>query len=252
MNRILLIAAVIAQALAVLLLSHYNMVILAVIVVLGPELVWWLVSGRTTDGLRRAVPRVIAGLSVAILIGLVPGATQTVAFMAPLAQIILAALYALWVILLPRWQPDEPAGLGVIAVSQILISTALFQTMGVWHWAPGVIVALTYVSSYAIAAWYLYGRQDPGAGVLAMAWALIAAEVSWVFSVWLVHYIILGGVLVIPQGAIITAGLGYCLANIYLARAKRKLSRRRLLEYVVIMAALTAIVIAGTRWNITS
>lgn len=240
-----------AQAVAVLLLAHYGFVWVSLAAVLLPELVRWLIAGRTNSALLASAPRALMGVSVTLLIGLTPSATQTVAFAAPLAQIILAILYGAWLLWLETISPTSQRALVVVLVSQFMITCAVYQAQSVWHWQPGLVVTLMWFASFSNAAWYAYGRGEPSAGALSLAWALIAAEAAWVFAVWVVHYVILGGVLVIPQGALVITGLGYCLASVYIARSQRKLSRQRLIEYVVIMAALVAIVGIGTRWNVT-
>ena len=69
----------------------------------------------------------------------------------------------------------------MIAIMVIHFATlcSLFLAASFGHWQAGYVVALVWVSAYAIAAWYLYGREEPGAGVLAATWALVAAETAF-------------------------------------------------------------------------
>ena len=87
------------------------------------------------------------------------------------------------------------------------------------------------------------------ASVLAAAWALVAAEISWVLVRWLFVYVMPQGYLLIPQAAVVLAAMGYVFGSIYMAQRDGKLSRSRLTEYVLIGLILIAIVITGTPWR---
>ena len=252
MNRQLLNALTIgAMSLGVLLLSHYGLAVVAVLLVALPELVRWLRAGRSLEAARELVPRLTVGLSAVALISLTQSGTISTAVLAPVVQVAVAIGYAVWLAMQPRLQPDKASGLVAIMVMQFATLCSLFLAASFGHWQAGYVGALVWVSSYAIAAWYLYGREEPGAGVLAATWALVAAETAWVFAVWSVQYIVVANVLIVPQAALIISGLGYCFASIYMARSQRKLSRNRLIEYVIIMSILVAIVVAGTHWTAT-
>ncbi len=137
----------------------------------------------------------------------------------------------------------------VAVLTQFLALDALFMAASVWHWPTLAIVVLTWGISWLVATRALSDYSDRAATALAATWALVAAECAWVFSLWLVNYIVLGGILIVPQAAVVLSALGYCMGGIYASHRASQLSRNRLVEYLLIGLFLLAIVIAGTKWN---
>ncbi len=250
MNPQLLIFAFvqIALASAVLFLGHYGYGWIAAVLTLLPIVAWWLNGGRGAAGLREQIPSAIIGLSVAGLISLnQPPVGSPV--LPPAAQVGLAILYAAWLMLMPRYGDKQSWQLGLAAVAQFLGVATVFLATAFWHWPEIVVVAATWAISFGLAWWFLELKGERSSQILAATWGLITAEISWVLFNWQVNYTLFGGYIIIPQAAIIMAGLGYCIGSIYVIHASKRLSRRRLIEYVTIAGVLLAIVIAGTRWN---
>lgn len=240
-----------AIAAAVLLLAHYNLGWLAAVLVVIPPMIMWLRGGRSSDSLRHQVPTLVLGLSVVTLISL---NQQPVGqpVLPVSVQVILALLYAGWLMTAPQALEKPNLHLSVAGLSQFLAISAIFLAAAFWHWLDIAVVALTWTVSYSLAWWLLGTKQERASQILAATWALVAAEVAWVLYSWQVNYELLNSYLIVPQAAIILVGLGYCFASIYLTHAGKRLSRRRLIEYVAIAGVLLAIVIAGTRWNGTT
>jgi hypothetical protein len=126
--------------------------------------------------------------------------------------------------------------------------TAIFSANAIWHWPALLTLIAVYVTSLVVARSF-FAEGERAARALAAAWGLIVAECSYIFSVWLVHYVLPGGVLLVPQAAIVITALGYCFGSIYLAHTSSKLSKARLAEYAIIGLCLIVIVITGTRWS---
>jgi hypothetical protein len=165
----------------------------------------------------------------------------------PGTQIVLIVLYCLWRAWLSFNEAAQPWL--VAALTQFLALDALFLGAAVWHWPILLIVILTWAISWVVARQVLAPYQDRAEVTLAATWALVSAECAWVFSLWLVSYIVVGGIIIIPQAAIVLTALGYCLGGIYTSHRRSQLSRNRLIEYLLIGLFLLAIVIAGTKWN---
>lgn len=240
-----------ALAGSVLLLSHYHAGWVAIILVVVLALIQWLRGGRTRAAALETVPQLLMGASVITLISLTQPPVGRQVF--PVAsQLGLAVLYLLWLLRIHRLPSSSQALAVLCGIQQVFSISAIFLATAFWHWPAIATVAAVWVVSYINALWYLEVVSQKAGRILAAAWALVAAQVCWLLYIWQVNYDIAGGYIIIPQAAIITLGLGYCFASIQTAHSSKRLSRRRLIEYVVIAAALLAIVITGTRWNGTT
>jgi hypothetical protein len=239
-----------ALAGAVLLLSHYHDTGIAVILVLMPTAITWFYGGRSQGALLAGSPSAVIGLSVAILVGLGKDPNDQAVF--PVGtQLVLTFLYAAWLIWLRQLRHRHQASVWAVGVQQFTAVCAIFLAAAFWHWPEAVVVALVWAVMFVTTLWYLRAAGERAAAILAAAWALIASELAWVLFAWEVIYI-RGTYLVVPQAALISLGVGYCFVSIYTSHAQKRLSRRRLIEYVAITGVLLAIVITGTRWNGTS
>jgi hypothetical protein len=247
-TRFFTLLAQLTLAGGILLLGHYGLGSLAALLVLIPPAIHWWQQGRSNAALAAASMLAITGLSVVVLISLDRPPFGLSVF--PVAtQVALAAAYAAWLASW-EWLRQRPElTLPLAGLNQALSASVIFLATAFWRWPEIVTVVLMFATSFGIAWWYLSVRGERAARILATTWGLIVAQISWVLAAWQVNYIIGGGYVVIPQMALISAGLGYCLASIHAAHADKRLSRRRLIEYVAIAAVLLAVVIAGTRWN---
>ncbi|HVE80713.1 MAG TPA: hypothetical protein VNA68_01045 [Candidatus Dormibacteraeota bacterium] len=235
-------------ATAILFLSHYNYLPIALALAMLPAAGSWWRHGRSVQALVPAVPKIVFGVSVATLIGLNQQPTGQPIF--PLAsQATLAAFYAGWLTWLHVAKSSPDKQLMVAAVNQFFIISAIFLAAAFWHWPGLAVVVASWFGSYLVAYWLLSERSDQNAGIFAVIWALVVAEMAWVFNSWLVNYVIAGGYAIVPQAALIIMGLGYCFASVYQAHQARSLSKRRLVEYILIGVIMLAIVVAGTRWS---
>ena len=205
---------------------------------LGFGVVW---VQRRRQGIRAVVaePQLVAALGTALVCLLQPNRVS---------GLVILLLGAGWV----GWQRTTQAQSHlptVVFVNQFLGLWGIFLAAGVWQWPDLVVLVLTWLVSYSLAVGLLRSLKDKSATVLAASWALICTQAAWVFTVWLVNYLVGGGWLVVPQPAIVLTALGYCFGGIYLSHHRTQLSRARLTEYLLIGLSLIIIVIAGTKWN---
>lgn len=183
---------------------------------------------------------IIMGISAALIVTLLPKAVS---------QTVVAALYVVW----RMWQERDGSVAHLSLLNLLLLQVAalqaLFLAAAVWNWSSPVMIVLVWAAAYTPVWIILKARGERGAGVLAAAWALVAAELTWVFMTWLVSYIAAASYWIAPQPALILSGLAYCFGSIYQAQRQGKLNRARLTEYLLIGVILIAIVIAGTPWR---
>jgi hypothetical protein len=234
----------------VLLLSHYNYTWIAVFLVLVPTAVTWFYGGRDRDAWLAGTPSAVVGLSVAVLIGLNHQPLGQPVFPV-LAQLVLTILYAAWLIWLRQLRRRHQASIWALGLQQLAAISAIFLATAFWHWPQTLGMVLMWVVVFVTTLWYMRAVGERAAAILAAAWALVATELSWILSAWQVIYV-QGSYLIVPQATVVILGVGYCFASIHASHTQKRLSRRRLIEYVAIAGVLLAIVITGTRWNGTS
>lgn len=238
-----LVDLIIAAGLAVVLgLSGINhQPVLGIITVIAVEAVlWWRAGDLNLARVQADSWLWLSGISLVIVITLNP-----VLF----TQVGLAIGFAGWR-LWARQQLLEPRSPMIAsAVSQGVMFWAVFLAAAVWHWPSIVTLGLVWSGSWLMGRRALAGNNDRAAEVLALTWALIVVECSWIFSLWLVNYIVFNGLLIIPQPALVLTALGYCMAGIYISHRRGQLSRARLVEYLMIGLLILVGVIAGTKWN---
>lgn len=233
------IVGCVIQAALVVYLAYQGLIVPALLVVLVAEL-WRDVRHLGWRVLtKRAVP-IVVGASVVVIIALLPKA---------LAQLGLAAGYAAWL----SWGRLRPAAapisFGELLGVQALALEALFLAAAIWQVARPVVMLLVWAVLYATSYQALAARAERAAAALAAAWALVAAQVSWVSLAWLVSYVTPGHYAIVPQPVLVLTAVGYCFGSIYLAQKHGELGRSRFAEYLLIGFVLLWVVVAGTHWK---
>jgi hypothetical protein len=192
---------------------------------------WW-----TT--LKINMVDIVVGLSI---VGLMYGASGEV-----VVQILLAALYAGWLLIIKPMSSDRGVMLQA-GVAQFLGLSALFQFYVlpeffaiVASWVIGYVVARHMVSNY----------DEPHIEVLAGLWGLIVAQLAWLTWRWTVVYDI-GLPIRIPQIALIMLVIGFCAARMHHASKQDKMSQVGLRGTAIFGAALLLIILAFSPWDAT-
>ncbi|MBW4061821.1 hypothetical protein HJC99_04605 [Candidatus Saccharibacteria bacterium] len=223
-------------------LAHYGLarewlVGLVVLLIIAVESLPYRTNLKT-DWLM-AMPLILGGASVAVIIALSPRA---------LTQIVVVAVYAAW----RGWRaakPERTQSFSELLVMLALVYEAIFLAAAVWRTPAWICLVLLYAASYILVYQGLHIRGERLARVLAATWALIVVQVSWVFLNWLVTYVLVGNYFIIPQAALILTGLAYCFGGIYLSQRQQALTRMRLAEYLLIALLLVIIVASSTPWR---
>lgn len=183
--------------------------------------------------------RLVAGLAAVTALATYP--------VWPVGRLVVAGIYAAYLIWL-TWEVRLPAQSWTV---QFLAFEALFVWMATGGVPRSAGAALVWLAVYAATLAGLAGAAGELAPILAATWALVAAEIGWVLSAWLVTYVLPLPGLLLAQPALVLAGVGYCFGNIYLAQRQGQLSRWRFTEFLVVGIILIAIVVVGTNWRAT-
>ena len=164
---------------------------------------WWTnIQANAVD--------VIVGVSIIALMYL-PG-------MSFLAQAILAAQYAIWLVVLKplskrRYMLLQAAAALVFGV------TALFAVS--YEWPVVVVVAGMFVIGYSSARHFLYSYEEEQIVLLSAVWGLICAEIGWLAYYWAFSYGLPGTTAIkIPQVTIIVALSSFLAERVYRSWAK--------------------------------
>lgn len=204
---------------------------------MAAAVVWWLARQR-----HNAPDAVVFGLGLASL------AIVLAINLNWVGQIIILAGYLWWRYGLLEHKRTLKFAIFEAAWLEFMALAAVFSAQAIWHWPLIVVLVSVYLASVVVARSF-FGPEERATNALAAAWGLIVAECSYVFSIWLVSYVLFGDVLLIPQAAVVITALGYCFGSIYLAHSSSKLSKARLAEYAIIGLCLIVIVIAGSKWS---
>ena len=201
--------------------------------------VWWRRHHSSLELLADTYASWMISFVAVVLVALSPQFITQVAVIAVFIGLRLAAHFEL----LERYPGIEAL------VLQFASLTAIFSAAQVWRWPAAVVMVLAWGSSWLVAHRFLQLTGDKQVGLLAGVWSLVVAELSWIMSWWMIAYLSPNAYLIIPQAALLITGVAYILGGIYRLHRDSQLSRNRLFEYLVVAAAILAIILAGTRWN---
>jgi hypothetical protein len=155
-------------------------------------------------------------------------------------QALWAALYALWLIAVKPGSSilmtSLQAGIGFLAGL-----TAIF-----YAGATGAlyeIVILTALVCYLAARHFFDSFEEPYAKLLSYLWGYFGAALVWVLGHWLLYY----GVA--AQPTVLLVAIGYGLGALYYLDHFDKLSAAVKRQFIFIMFAIVAIVLALSNWG---
>ncbi len=213
----------------------------ALLLVLGGEIYRWRFrAGESVDGLDFAANS-IARMSLLGIAVLTPST---------IGKLLIGLVYLSSVFWLrPADSVEMAMRVAQTAVTQFLSLMVIFLAQAFWHFPAFLVVGWAWASSYVLAYRLLNHFEERAAAVLAAGWALLVSEASWIFSIWLVNYILPGGILTVPQPALVITALSYSLGGIYLSHRANHLSRTRLIEFLLIGLVALTVVISGTNWR---
>ncbi|MDO8335352.1 MAG: hypothetical protein Q7T74_01025 [Candidatus Saccharibacteria bacterium] len=128
-------------------------------------------------------------------------------------QVIIALLYALWLIVLkPR--SDRRSILIQAGVAQFMAITALYSVS--FDWPAILVVACMWLVGYISAQHAISSYEDSDVTLLSLAWGLIVAELGWLAYSWTIAYSVApAGIFKIPSIAFIVTLLAYFAAQAY-------------------------------------
>lgn len=154
-----------------------------------------------------------------------------------LVQILLAILYAAWILMIkPR--SKRSFVLAQASISQFIAMMALFSMSHLVD--ASVVVLACWVVGYVSARHILDNYDEEEMTLLSMMWGLFVAEIGWLSNHWMTAYQ-LSGNLLLPQGAMIVAIVGYVMWRLYDAIHHNALSWGRVRAHVMFAVVVIGI-----------
>ena len=177
--------------------------------------------------------------SVDIIVGL-----STLVFMvhtgSVLLQLLWAALYAAWLILL------KPSS-NIIGMTSQAVIGQLYGLMALFlEWPTAPLYALVVGAGlvcYISARHFFDSFDEPYTKLLAYVWAYFAAALTWVLGHWLLFY----GVIAQPTLFLIVISFGF--AALYYLDHYDRLTPLLRWQFLSIMAAIVVIVLVFSNWG---
>ncbi len=131
--------------------------------------------------------------------------------------------------------------------------TTSFLTVAMAYWRlPGIIaLPLMFITSVVVGLWWLLGLVKAGQKnmlQLAVIWGLLATEILWIYSHWIVVYQLPRLNLVVSQSSIILMAMAYSIGGIYYYRLSRRLTPQIILEYLSVSVIVCIVTLVFTRW----
>lgn len=130
-----------------------------------------------------------------------------------LVQVVLATLYAAWLLLLkPRTHKSAIAAQAGIA---IVVGTMALTSVS-YEWPSTAVVLSMWLIGYSSARHVLVAYSDSDTRLLSLIWAYIVAALGWVTYHWTIAYsLLLGAGLKLPQLTLLLLGLSYLAERTY-------------------------------------
>lgn len=148
---------------------------------------------------------IIVGLSVVVLLQAASGAVAL--------QVIIAALYAVWLLFI---KPRSKRSYVVFQAGAALFlgTNALFMVSP--EWPAAIVVLLMWVIGYATARHILSHYRESDRTFFSMIWGLIMAELGWLNYHWAFAYNLPGfSGIALSQTALVVLVLGFLVSQAY-------------------------------------
>ncbi|MBP6924780.1 hypothetical protein KBE46_00515 [Candidatus Saccharibacteria bacterium] len=133
-----------------------------------------------------------------------------------IAQASIAAIYIIWLLIIkPRSEK-----LFVEIQSLMAVFTGFYALFSIsYSWPLVAIVICAWVIGYSSLRHIMSDSESENLEIYSMAWGLTLAELSWLFSHWVVGYAIFGiSSIAIPQVSIIVTVLSFLIFTIFLSK----------------------------------
>ncbi len=135
-------------------------------------------------------------------------------------QLVLAVLYALWLLVLkPR---SKRLYVVLQAGTAVLVGTLALTSIS-YEWSSSVLVIAMWIIGYSSARHVLSAYSEPSTRLLSLIWGFVFAEIGWLCYHWTIAYTLpFGAGLKLAQMTIIVLALSFTGERIYASYAKHE------------------------------
>lgn len=155
-------------------------------------------------------------------------------------QVIWAAIYGIWLVLIKPGSSMLKVSLQA-AIGQLSALSALFLLSG--EMPLYGLVILAWAICYLCARHFFSSFDEPYSLLYAHAWAYFAAALVWILGHWLLFYN------VVAQPTLLLTVVGFGLASLYYLDQNDRLSVAWRRQFVLMMVAIVAIVLTFSDWG---
>jgi hypothetical protein len=159
----------------------------------------------------------IVSIGVAILIYL---AGQSGTTGAAVGQVVLAILYAAWLLFLkPRARRVDVAAQAAVA---LVVGTMALESIS-YEWPSSLIVIAMWIIGYSCARHVFVSHSDSETRFMSMLWGFFIAEIGWLTYHWTIAYTLpLAGGLKLPQVTLLVLGTSFLAERVYSSYMKHE------------------------------
>ncbi len=231
--HLLLVAALPVLLFVVLRVSYLGLPLALALVVLSK---WRMFAVRP-----RFWPAILRANAVDLTVGISAVIFMQLSLDRPLLQVLWAALYAAWLLIL------KP-GTGIVRVSLQAFVAQFVGLMALYAvWTDGPLFGLVFISAlicYVAARHFFDSFEEPYSKMLSYLWAYFAAALVWLLGHWLLYYFA-----VIAQPTIILTTVGYGLAILYYFDHHQKLTSLLRRQMLTVMLIILLVLIVFSDWG---
>ncbi len=159
----------------------------------------------------------IVSVGVVLLIYLAGQSSEQSAI---IVQIVLAVLYAAWLLVLkPRTRRSYVA---VQAAVAIVVGSFALESLS-FEWPSSLVVIAMWVIGYSCARHVLVSHSDADTRFLSSVWGFVLAEIGWLTYHWTIAYSLpLAGGLKLPQATLLLLGISFLAERTYFSFMKHE------------------------------
>ncbi len=139
----------------------------------------------------------------------------------------------------------------VLTILQISLSVNFVSlAMAYWRIPTFIMLPLSIVAIGYFAMWWLLeiGKNESNVPLVSAVFALLATELIWVYSHWVIVYQVPYVNLVITQTTAVVVALAYGLGGIYYHRGNKPVRLQLIVEYMLVFIVIFLATLVSTRW----
>lgn len=164
--------------------------------------------------------------------------------------LVASILYGLFCFVVLRSKLPVWAASSLTLLQVGLMVNFLAIAMAYWRVPSFIVLPIAFVAIGYYVLWWLLEIRRPQDALLLLAasFGLIATELVWAYSRWVIVYQLPVVNVIVTQVAVIVAALAYGLGGIHLHRSAKPVKLGIVVEYMLVFAVVFLATFLSTRW----